>query len=113
MKRKLADTGIKALKPRVATQAAALLRAKKAPGTGFQPLFPSRSNLTVSMSYEGLREAFARAAEAAAIEAAPHEVRSTFSTWANGRGEEARVIELCLGHGERNQVDAATTTPSG
>ena len=65
------------------------------------------------MSYEGLREAFARAAEAAEIEAAPHEVRSTFSTWANGRGEEARVIELCLGHGERNQVDAVTTTPAG
>jgi integrase len=59
------------------------------------------------MSYEWLRDAFARAAEAAAIVAAPREVRSTFSTSATERGEESRVIELCLGHGERNQIKAA------
>jgi hypothetical protein len=59
------------------------------------------------MSCGGQREAFARAAEAAAIEAAPREVRSTFSTWTNERGEESRVIELCLRHGERNQFEAA------
>jgi integrase len=101
---------MKAKKPHTVmlpAQAVELLRAHKATAGAFPPVFPSRSDLTVPMSYEGLREAFARAAQVAGIESTPHGVRSTFSTWANERGEEARVIELCLGHSERNQIKAA------
>jgi integrase len=90
-------------------QAVELLRAHKATAGDFQPVFPSRSDLTICMSYEGLREAFGRAAQATGIKVTPHGTRSTFSTWANEEPPkaDAKVIELCLAHEERNKVKRA------
>ncbi len=88
-------------------QAVALLRLLKESAYPFPPVFPSISDPTRSLSYEGVRDLWRRVARLAGVETTPHGARSTFSTWANERGADSRVIELCLAHSERDKVRAA------
>ena len=88
-------------------QAVELLRATKATAGSFPHVFPARSDLTKALSYDGLRDAFKRAATEAGVAATPHSVRSTFSTWANEQGADSRVIELCLAHAESDRIKAS------
>ena len=91
----------------LSSQAVELLRATKATAGMFPHVFPARSDMTKPMSYDGLRDAFKRAAIAAGVEVTPHGVRSTFSTWANEQGADSRVIELCLAHSESDRIKAS------
>ena len=91
----------------LSSQAVDLVRATKATAGSFPHVFPARSDLTKALSYDGLRDAFKRAAIAAGVEATPHGIRSTFTTWANEQGADSRVIELCLAHSESDKIKAS------
>jgi len=68
-------------------------------------VFPGRKDQDQCLTHEAIRNVINRAGYAGKF--TPHGVRSTFSTYFNEIGENADLIELSLGHKERNEIRAA------
>ncbi len=86
-------------------QARTILEALK-PYTGsLEHVFPHRSDRRRSMSTAAIRDLYRRAGYGGRF--SPHGVRGTFSTHFNGKGADARLVEMCLAHAERNAIKGA------
>jgi integrase len=86
-------------------QAIALLRSIQSLTGRGRYVFPGRKDRDHCLTHEAIRDVFNRAGYAGKF--TPHGVRSTFSTYFNEAGVDADLIELSLGHKERNSIRAA------
>lgn len=86
-------------------QAVAILETMR-PYTGsLEHVFPHRFDRRKHMSTASPQELFRRAGYGGKL--TPHGVRGSFSTYFNDKGADAKLIELCLAHRERNKVKAS------
>lgn len=86
-------------------QAVALLETMRPYSGSLEHVFPHRHDRRRHMTTAALQELFLRVGFGGKL--SPHGVRGTFSTHFNGKGADAKLVEMCLAHAEHNKIKAA------